>query len=227
MNAVLYYSNTGESKRIAEYISAQTGYGIYDITQTEQFTYENAVIVFPVYCQNVPKTVCKFLSQLSARHLALIATYGKMGYGNVLNEIQRKFNHDIIAGAYIPAKHAYLNEPRFDAFNLLAPVISKLNAPATVAIPRSRKNPFANFMPKFRSQTGCKIVKDATLCNNCGKCTETCPEQAINCGVPNKKCIRCMHCVETCPNKALQILLKQPMKKYLSKQKINKTVIYV
>ena len=69
MNAVLYYSNTGESKRIAEYLADKTGFDIFDITKTTQCEFASAVIVFPVYCQNVPAAVNDFLQKLRAETL--------------------------------------------------------------------------------------------------------------------------------------------------------------
>lgn len=226
MNAVLYYSNTGESKRIAEYIADKTGYALTDITAVKEYAYEYAVLVFPVYCQNVPQAADKFLPRLQAEHLVTIATYGKMSYGNVLNEIQRRYAHRIIAAAYVPTKHAYLNEPRFDDFEKLAPLLDKLKSPTAVTIPKSHKNPLSNFAPAWRSRQGVKIIR-SEACNGCGECERNCPEQAIQNGKPNRKCIRCLRCVESCPQKALSVKLRSPLRNYLKKPKTTDLIIYV
>lgn len=230
MNAVIYYSNAGESRRIADYVAEQTGYRLTDLTTVSKYVYDTAVIVFPVYCQNVPKTVDKFLKNLHAEYVALIAAYGKMSHGNVLNEIQRKYSLDVVAAAYVPTKHAYLDEPRFDGFDRLAPLINKLidgeKRTTTVVIPKSGKNPFASFAPSWRSRQGVKIVK-SDRCNGCGQCDKTCPEHAIVSGKTNRNCIRCTRCVEACPQGALSLRLTYPMRRYLKKRKKDELIIYV
>lgn len=226
MNAVLYYSNAGESKRVAEYFADNTGYAIYDLTMTSERLFQNVVTVFPVYCQNVQKAVDKFLSELKADNVILIAVYGKMSYGNVLYEMQNKHGLNIIGGAYVPAKHAYLNEPRFDGFEKLKSLLDKLQSPTAVKIPKSRKNPFANFAPAWRSRKGVKITLDGNKCNDCKTCEKVCLEHAINNGKPNSKCIRCMRCVNACPQGALNFKLSYAMRRYLRKPRANDTIIY-
>lgn len=225
MNAVIYFSNAGECKRIAEYISDKTGWTLFDIKQTANCAYNTAVVVFPVYCQNTPQRVKDFLSELQAENVALIAAYGKMSYGNVLYEIQLKYKHTVIAAAYVPTKHAYVKEERFNRFDELAVIIDKLNNPQEIIIPRSRKNPFASLAPEWRSRVGVKILRNSN-CNSCGTCTSICSQIAINCGKTNNKCIRCTKCVVNCPQDALTLELSLPMRAYLSKRKYSEIVIY-
>jgi len=227
MNAALYYSNTDESKRIAEYIAEQTHFALTDLTKTTEYVYEYAVAVFPVHCQNVPQAVKNFLRRLQTKYLVLIAAYGKMSYGNALYEIQRNYRLNIIAAAYVPTKHSYADEPRFEDFYRLAPVIDKIKNPTQITIPRSNKNIFANFLPKLRSQIGCKIVKDKNLCNNCGLCSTNCLQNAIKDGKTNRRCIRCTRCVQVCPQRALTVKLRPILKNYLKKPKTADLLIYV
>lgn len=225
MNAVLYYSNSGESKRIAEYLADKTGFALIDINAADSLQYERALLVFPVYCQNVPQAVKEFLRKLKTEYLALIATYGRASYGNVLNEVQREHRHRIIAAAYLPTKHSYVDEERFDEFDRLAPFIEKLDGDGEITIPRSRKNPFASFAPEWRSRLGVKIVKNAR-CTDCGTCNGICPQNAIKYGKPNGKCIRCGKCVVSCPQGALTLKTSRPMRAYLNKRKRDELVIY-
>lgn len=226
MNAVLYYSNSGESKRIAEYLADKTGFALIDLNAADNLQYERALLVFPVYCQNVPQAVKEFLRKLKTEYLALIATYGRASYGNVLNEIQREHRHRIIAAAYLPTKHSYVDEERFDEFDRLAPFIEKLGGNGEITIPRSRKNPFAAFAPQWRSRLGVKILCSSD-CNGCGTCDRVCPQNAITRGKPNNNCIRCGKCVVNCPQGALTLKPSRIMRAYLKKRKRTELKIYI
>ena len=78
MNAVVFYSNTGQSKRIAAYFANELGFPLVEIETDCSNEYQNLVLVFPVHCQNIPDIVKTFLKRITAAHLTVIATYGKM-----------------------------------------------------------------------------------------------------------------------------------------------------
>ena len=227
MNAVVFYSNTGQSKSVAEYLATSLCYPIIDIEKIKNTCYKNLVLVFPVYCQNIPDVVKAFLQMAKIEHLTAVATYGKMCHGNVLQEIQHRYCKNIVAGAYIPTKHSYIdNDDAFCDFECLTPLVEKIKSPSKIVIPKSYKNPFANLFPTLRSRLGLKISKNKN-CNHCDLCTEHCAFKAIKLGVANSKCIRCLKCVGVCPNNALNFKLRLPLKLYLRKKKINKLIIYV
>ncbi|MDE7158765.1 MAG: EFR1 family ferrodoxin, partial [Clostridiales bacterium] len=216
MNAVVYYSNTGQSKRVAEYFADKTSLELFDIIGLSECVFDKLILVFPVHCQNVPDCVKHFLKRLQVNNLAVIATYGRMCYGNVLNYIQRRYDHNIIAAAYVPTKHSYLDESGFDGFDKLALIIDKLNNStdkpnnsARVKIPRTYKNPLSDFCKGWRSRAGVKLYKDER-CDNCGACDSVCDNGAIKNGKPNRRCIRCLKCVTACPNKALHFATRLP-----------------
>ncbi len=226
MNAIIFYSNTNQSKRIADYLESRLGYALIDICKNDKYDFENAILVFPVYCQNIPEIVKAFLKRLSAKSLTLIATYGRMWHGNVLFEAQTIYKGNIVAGAYIPTKHSYLTEKEFDAFSKLDPIINKISNPLPVCFPRLFKNPLSDILIGLRSRMGVKITKNAS-CNNCGVCEENCPYNAIKCGKTNRKCIRCLRCAKSCPEGALSSKNSLPLKLYLSKKKTDKIIIYI
>lgn len=227
MNAVVFYSNTGQSVSVAEYLAEKLGYPLFDIEKAENDRYENLVLVFPVHCQNIPYVVKAFLKAVQVKYLTVIATYGKMCCGNVLYEIQRKYRKSIAAGAYIPARHAYLDhDADIRDFDCLTPIAEKVKNPSVIQIPKLYKNPFADLFPGLRSRLGLKIYKKAN-CNGCGICAEHCHFQAIKSGVTDHKCIRCLRCVTLCPNHALAYKVRLPLKLYLRKKKMNKVMIYV
>ena len=227
MNAVVFYSNTGQSESVARYLAKQLCYPIIDIEKSGRDYYKNLVLVFPVHCQNIPYIVKAFLQTSKIEYLTVIATYGKMFHGNVLYEIQQKYHKNIVAGAYIPAKHAYIdNDGVFCDFDRLMPIVEKVKNPSKIVIPESYKNPFANLFPRLRSRLGLKIYKNSK-CNSCGACTEHCSFKAIKSGVIGSKCIRCLKCVDICPRHALRIKIGLPLKLYLRKEKVNEIILYV
>ena len=227
MNAVVFYSNTGQSKAIAAYFANQLGYPLADMETKCAEYYQNLVLVFPVHCQNIPDIVKSFLKNISVENLTVVATYGKMCCGNVLYEIQKKYQKNIVAGAYIPTKHSYIdNDDAFCDLDELKPIVEKVKEPSYIKIPKLYKNPLADVFPKLRSRLGLTIQKNAD-CSECNLCAKRCSFGAIQSGITNRKCIRCLKCVESCPRQALKIKLGMPLKLYLSKKKSNKIIIYV
>lgn len=200
------------SNALAEILACETE----DIGFDSQATLPDgtAVVVFPVYCQNIPAPVMGFLTNLRAKYIVLIATYGKISYGNVLFEAQKLVNGEIIAGAYIPMGHSFLDgDCDFDKEKLL-PLADRIRTPRPVRLPRTRKNPLANLFPALRSQIGVKLTK-TDRCHNCGLCDRVCPMGAIQNGKPGPNCIRCLRCVTHCPQKALQTQNSPVLQKYL------------
>ena len=160
MNAVVFYSNTGQSKAIAAYLANQLGYPLADMETKCAVHYQNLVLVFPVHCQNIPDIVKNFLKNVSVDNLTAIATYGKMCCGNVLYEIQKSYQKNIVAGAYIPTKHSYIdNDDVFCDFDKLKPLIEKVKAPSYIQLLKLHKNPLADVFPKPRSRLGLTIQK--------------------------------------------------------------------
>ena len=226
MNAVVFYSNTGQSEKIANYFAKMLCYPILEITKAVGDNYENLVLIFPVHCQNIPDVVKGFLKELKAKYLTVIATYGKMCCGNVLYEIQNRYSLSVVAGAYVPCKHTYLdNDDEFCDFYRFSPIIEKIKSPCEIKIPKLYKNPLSNLFPTLRSRIGIKIYKNSD-CNNCGVCSELCGLNAIEQGVPNGKCIRCLKCVRNCPSNALSFSARLPMKAYLSKKRMDRIIVY-
>ena len=227
MNAVVCYSNTGQSLAIASHLADRLGYALSSIEEDNTKAFLNLVLVFPVYCQNIPDAVKEFLGRINVKNLTVIATYGKMCCGNVLFEIQKRYQKNIVAGAYIPTKHTYIeDDDAFCDYDKLAPLIEKIREPSYIRLPRLYKNPLAGIFPKLRSRLGLKIEKSEN-CDGCDLCEKKCSLGAIRSGTVNGKCIRCLKCVNNCPKQAIKVKLSLPLRLYLNKKKTNKTIIYV
>ena len=217
MTAVYYFSGSGHSRAVAEYLARELDTDLIEITNSTPLpSCDTAVIVFPVYCQNIPAPIIPFLKSLHTKNVAMIATYGGISHGNVLFEAARMISPALTASEYIKTGHSYLGEPAgFDPSGLTE-VIEKIKLGQPNEASRSRKNPLADFFPAWRSRIGVKIRRLDT-CTSCGKCTERCPMNAINNGIPNNNCIRCLRCVSECPNGALEFSLSPIMKFYLNR----------
>lgn len=227
MSVVVYYSNTGQSLAVGRFFAEKLCCPLIDIAQADSPHYDDLVLVFPVHSQNIPRAVKVFLKAVNVKNLTVIATYGKMCCGNVLYEIQRKYRKNIVAGAYVPTKHSYIKDDcGFTDFELLTPVVEKINTPSAIELPKLYKNPLSNLFPRLRSRLGVKLDKSDD-CDGCGICTKVCPVGAIKNGVIDGKCIRCLRCVSECPKKALNYKCGIAMSFYLRKTRSDKTIVYV
>ena len=219
MIRIFCFSGTGHSMAVARYFAESLKTEITDITQettipcTES---EISIIVFPVYCGNIPKIVKLFLPKINSKYFVLIATYGRISTGNVLWESARLVKGKVIAAEYVPTGHTYLDEPaEFDA-EILKPVLKRIKQPKEIVVKKERKGILPYIFPNFRSHLGVKISRTAD-CNKCNLCKRSCPLQAISGDKISKRCIRCLRCVKSCPRNALEVTYNPLLKRYLKK----------
>lgn len=232
-NAVVYFSASNESKRVAEYFSKKTNFQLIDLTSYKNrnnfdysINFNNLVLCFPVYSQNIAEPIKEIMEKIKTNNVILIATYGRMGTGNVLNEASKYFDN-VIGAAYIPTKHTYLDNERFNDFNKLDSLVDRIvsKEKTSISLPVRKKSIFANVSPKKRSQLSVKITLN-TNCIDCGNCSDLCPTNSIKNGKIDKTCIRCIKCVTECPSKALDVEYSFPLRKYLKIEKTNELIVY-
>ena len=108
MNAIIYYSNTNESYNIAKYIYSKTNYLLIDINKLKDYEYNNIFLIFPIHYQSIPKSIRGIIKKIIAKKAIVIATYGKMSYGNILCETKKMLQAKIVAAAIVPSKHPYI-----------------------------------------------------------------------------------------------------------------------
>ena len=155
----------------------------------------------------------------------MIATYGKMGCGNVLWEANRLVKGTVIAAGYVPTGHTYLDQDDVGDLEKLLPVIRRIQKPEPVSIPRRKKWWLADLAPAFRSRMGVRLCKTAA-CNACGLCSRSCPMGSMKNGAPGKDCIRCLRCARACPQKAISVSYSFALRAYLRKPRQEEWIIY-
>lgn len=223
---VFYFSGSGHTQEIADYCAQALNVDVISFDKDKFQVCDVAIVVFPVYCQNIPQIVRDGLPKIDAKRFVLIATYGRISFGNVLHEASQLINGTMVAAAYVPTGHSYLSEGNIFDLNLLHPIFANLSSERSISIKRFKKNIFADFLPDFRSRIGVKI-KCSEDCNKCGICTRNCPCQAMHNGTPDNKCIRCLRCVKNCPQQALSFHLNPFMKWYLRKPKEKRFLLFL
>lgn len=225
MTAVYCFSGSGHSLAVADFLAGELRTDVVAISQKTRSSAEMAVVVFPVYCQNIPSVVVPFLKNLDVSYTALIATYGGISCGNVLWEAAHLTKAEVIAGACVSTGHSFLGEgTEFDSTALL-PLLAKVQQPCRARLPQLPKNPFAGFFPAWRSRVGLRIIcTDA--CDDCNLCGEGCPVSAMERGHIKGSCIRCLRCASSCPRAALQIKKRKILKWYLEQKRRRHTIVF-
>ncbi len=226
MVKIYYFSGAGHSKRVAEFLAHRLDTEAQEIRQDVKASGDTLAVIFPVYCQNVPDPVARFLQKAEAKHFVLIATYGRMSYGNVIYEASNLVSGDVIAAAYLPCGHTYLGQADSPDLSGLEGIFERIEAPKAVAIPPSYKSAWADIFPNLRSRIGVKIIKNSR-CTECAVCESVCPMGEISKGVTNKRCIRCLKCVCACPENALDVKYNAVLRLYLKKKPKNDKVVYL
>lgn len=220
--AIYCFSGSGHSRAIAELLAAELQVPVLPLpaAQIPSDPKLRLVVVFPVYCQQVPAPVRSFLRALRMGALIPVAVWGCVSHGNVLREVRRMVQIPVIAAAYIPAPHSYLPQtdrlvpPDRGALSRLSAAVLREGPPAEVPLPHAFRNPFAGFFPAWRSRISVRIHRHG--CTGCGFCAAVCPVGAMKNGVPGRRCIRCLRCVRSCPVGALSVSCSPLLRGYLT-----------
>lgn len=224
---VYCFSGSGHSEEVAAYCAARLGGRVIGLAEAGACEADRALVVFPVYCENLPPPVASFLRRAKIERTAFVAAYGGISFGRVLNDAQRLFSGKAVAGAYVPTEHAFTRDGfRFDGAPL-EPLLQKLAGEGgEIVFPETPKHLFSDFAPAWRSRVGAKLVRDEK-CNGCNVCAKVCPMHAMDRGRANGACIRCLRCVRACPEEALSVRLSFVLGRYLRRRRRSDTVVYV
>ncbi len=227
MNAVVYLSYTGNSKKVAAYLSRLLSFPCLDLHILKERSFKHLLFVAPVHAERLPDEAISFLKEAQAEEMILVATYGRMNHGNALLEVQRKFRLPLVGAAYFPTRHSYLANDRYEPpYERLAPLAKAFGSGRYIIVPESQDTFGRGFFPKLRARFAVHISVGEG-CTHCHLCEEACPFEAIVDGRLNRRCIRCLACVKACPNEVLSFRLSPPLARYLSKPKSEETLIYI
>ena len=230
MNALIYFSATGETKKVHDYFKHHlpnlSEFNITDINNRLNFDFKvkyNLVILsLPVYSENIPIPVREFLIKLKCKYIIINLTYGSVTPGNALKRVCRLLspNTNIIGASLIPLKHTYYDNSVIYVLSKLDSLINKCKSDdySSIKIPKIKGHLLAPLLENIRTRYNIKIKHDASKCINCHTCIKECPVKAINSNhIINKSCLRCLRCVNVCPNNALTYKRSKLLELYLNK----------
>lgn len=222
-NAVLYYSLTGSSKRIAAYCADYLHCPCFSMENENDMTsFDSIIVVFPVHYLQLPVFLAdRFTSQFFSDSTVF---YSLASFGIMTGKVHTFFSELVhikkgIHSGYhsIPVKESfppYIKEGLSDDSLPKKKHIDKLNsfmeAIKNNRAPKERKVRNGFFNSVIPAPTQEKIAKDfglihiAANCNSCGMCIDICPAKAIHPPVYNADaCIQCYGCFNNCPEKAI------------------------
>lgn len=210
--AVIYFSPTGGTERVAQLIASRLHAEALDVTVFDyDLSYDEDSLIFfcfPVYGGRIPSVMYKRMAGIRGLGAAAVpvAVYGNRAVDDALMEmgdLLRDKGFRVVGGGAMIAPHS-LNRrigadrpDEADAAKLFAFVdalIAKERL-GVVALPGSHDYKKYNGLPLH--------PVSGKECSGCGTCAQECPTQAIDPGDPQKpdtaKCISCMRCVSVCP----------------------------
>lgn len=198
---------------------------------------EAVILGTPVYEERIPDLLYPVLRKIHGQGqlMILVVTYGNISAGIALKQLNKMMTYQgfkVIAAASFIGEHSFSQEDikiapgRPDNRDLeIAESLGKEIQQKIKSI-KSIKNipdlnikgellPLGKLLPKHSEIVFAHApVVDLKVCQNCRKCIEICPVNAIETDSlrsRDKLCIRCFACVKFCPYGARKIIYKKPV----------------
>jgi ferredoxin len=226
MNAIFYFTGTGNSLKAAREIAAALGdtklAGVFDSFGMDLSGYERIGFAYPIYFGGVPLIVKEFVQSLKipeAAYLFAVATYsgGEWNGLKELNALLKAKGRGLDYGTVLQMGSNYIllygRQENADSKNTAA--AKKLAAIGAAIrdkekLPCGKANPLMS-LPAWRFK---RSVRKTALkydvsgnCSACGLCAKICPVRNIEIKertpVFGGHCERCMACLQWCPQKAV------------------------
>ena len=238
MNAVYFFSGTGNSRALARRV-AQDLAPCECIEITREFLdggssspdLERVLVVFPSYAYGLPAMVREFLSKdfFRAEYVALAVTCGTNPGGTLSSacRILKKRGVDSHLGFTVRTVENFLPIFGEQPGERVAERIERQNRLAeelAAAIAEKRRERVSGFHPLsgcvsgiFRAATPllASRIRISSSCTGCGICRRVCPAAAITIedGRPHidrRRCNQCQACLNVCPAQALSMWRHKP-----------------
>lgn len=232
MQAILYFSSTGNSLHIALKLQSELGGKVLYIPNYsgDGSEFEKIIIVTPIYSFGMPTHVLALLERLNkTTEIIVVQNYGGMvGGANYLfyDYAKNKFGLNIVSMYLIKMPENFtltFTVPKF----YLNSVLKHSNKNIDKVITSIKNKNYSLPKPtKTKEQTYLKNKDNWHLigedfctnknCTKCLKCVELCPAKNISFNgeqiVFGNSCVACLGCYHRCPNKA--IVYKNKNKKF-------------
>lgn len=209
---VIYFSPTGGTKMVANYITKELGADDIDVTvRCLDMSIEKDDLVFfcvPVYAGRVPIPVYERMAHIKGNDTpaVIIACYGNRAVDDTLiemSELIKRKGFRTVGGGEVITPHAFNPEvgkfrPDEDDRALISDFLKKLKAKPELTEVQMPGDP--KYGDKKRTKLPIYPIP-AKECIGCGICFNNCPMKAISdvrMKVKAKSCISCMRCIDMC-----------------------------
>ncbi|MDO9628284.1 MAG: 4Fe-4S binding protein [Acholeplasmataceae bacterium] len=230
-----YFSPNGETKKIANIFYDELGGKLIDLTYPQsrvdhrRVNADLYILSLPVYSQNIPRPLRKFLIHIKAPFVFINLTYGGFSYGNVLFKIKKQLRVSRVVGYTVsPVKHAYIDQNLTIDKSAFDSSIKKLqsNILEEIHIPYRFNHIFASLFEKSRTRHKFKLNVNLNMCTQCNICIKECPTGSITQSIKIlDSCISCEHCVHVCPENAITSKKSFLLKHYLKKNQKTSVIV--
>lgn len=239
MNKIFCFSGTGNSLYAANKIAAEINAEVDNMRSGGECNANVIGIVFPVYFWGLPKTVERFLCDVSitskSAYIFAVVTYGgfAVGVDGAVNELLKKQGVKLSYSAKVKMVENYL--PGFKVNDnkalwqktdsMLDRIISDIKRRAVSRItPYTAVNRAVHkSYPPLKTDCGKLFTVDG--CRQCTACVDVCPNNNITMenGSPKfgSNCELCMGCVHICPADAIDYNNQTQGKKRYKNRKVS------
>ena len=233
MYSIIYYSPTGNTKYLAEKLSAileTSKSDIHKLEKTEVLELEkteNLILMYPIHGFNPPRTVLRFVKAISKNtykrvHLIAVGCNTMWLNDNVsasLVKVFKSLDIDVVVNEIIAMpltlvmdftedeKKKTIRDAELVIEEIGAKILNNEMSKNTIKL----KSKFISLIGKLENPAsrlfGLELHSNKD-CTSCGICWNNCPENNIK---PNKKdrpkfglsCSMCMRCIYDCPTKSI------------------------
>ncbi len=231
MYTIVQFSPTGNAAHVADLLAKELQVKkTYALEHTDSALLENSkhlIIVYAIHAFSAPKTVKRFVKNLSKdkfEHISLIGVGCNTSWVNdaASKDIRKQLlsksyeiSLDIIVAMPLTLVTSFplelieeqLNEIN-NSINQIANDIKSASITERIIKTKSKVIHSLGYLEPFAARFFGLELHAKKTCNKCGLCVRECPEKNIRFNKNKKikigmKCIMCMRCIYNCPQKSI------------------------